>query len=70
MPKKLHKKFRKTKELLCKFIIIHARHKWHPCTHVIYKIEATVNQHPPMHHQGWMICEIRKQFSVGFQFPS
>jgi hypothetical protein len=21
------------------------------------KFVATVNQHPPVHHQGWMICE-------------
>jgi hypothetical protein len=21
------------------------------------KNQATVNQHPPVHHQGWMICD-------------
>jgi hypothetical protein len=34
-----------------------------------YLLWATVNQHPPAQSEGWMISG-RKQFSVGFQFPS
>jgi hypothetical protein len=45
-----------------------AGHSFGVTLHISSHPGARVNQHPPAHHDGWMVSG-QELFSVGFQLP-